>query len=450
MANEIQCGNPSCRKMMPLSMALPDGRIQCPFCKKVFQLRPQARTKPGNSDLNPDREEKESFPLAVETKFSRKKKTLGISQTQFVFLALGVFFLAVSGAAVWIFGVPLLKEQLGNQKEHDPGTAPQNLETAWFSLQDPKGYAKDKKLAIQLKTQLAFTGPQQDILAFYYKDYKTVNPEPEEEMAELKTRLAFLLPQNLEWEKKGAHVQVGGIAFHELEIVGANEAGENWNGSCLSGIYQGIHFLFIRLANGRVREKVQPAWSEFTQGFLVRKESRKDWTPGPGKAVEIQAKDKSFTLYYLHAIWTPQEIGEGEAGLAARLLGKNPTETGGFANQRGTLQVFSGPAGKMEADWKSPEMKIFQAVQAEPSDERKLDGVDQDFPLPMAKGSPGILKFKRKTYSLVQPDVQQKIIDLIYCQGEKTTVVLLVEGPWKARDFWAQQTWIVARSLRLD
>lgn len=444
MAVGFPCPNPSCKNLFRLEDIQGLATISCPKCKKIFSMRQggasQVAGKPAadlsqGSPLQPN-----TTPTPAASKVpnptpggSRKKKKPSITPFQWLFLLFGFLVIGMTVLLAIKVGLPFIKKEMAPAK-----VLPKEnnlLEGSFFHMVLPANYTQDPELAKKTKTQIALVLPKKSFILYVNKDYKTRQPTEAERNLEMLSRLEGLFTKKFEWEPATEPGPLGGFPATEFRFEGEMEDQTFWTGKCFSSIHKGVLFLMIHATSPEFATGGADSWKQFLNSFQIRMEARANWEPTPRKLKSLAIKDLETNIRIPEEVWNQQATDGYPMKPFAVFIGKNPSDIGNFGNQKAYLYCFSNTKGSAEEKtWESPAANLLQILNEEPGEKSNLEKLSTG---PRSKKpDPGI---KSHFFQLKDQDAPIKYIEAHQIPTPKGSLVLVIESPWKNKDYWSDE-----------
>ena len=470
MASGFPCPNKSCNYSFQIEAMQGVQSITCPNCKKTFATRKPNKSGPASPSKVPivsppnivnvvednqglvfesKSEIKPSFTPEKKTP-SKKKKSNGLTISQVFLLGFVVFFISVSFAAFYIIGLPLLKKEIRNESNQQSEGSSELIDSEFFTFKPYNSYTKDQKLAQSLQTKFAYTGKAKDIWLMYYKDFKTRNPTNTEMHQEMISRLKLFLPKNLEWEEKADETEIGKVPFKKFGIEGSKEDSSAWVGDCYSSNINGVFFLIICLAPIDSKDSVEESWGKFNQGLAIKTNAKVDWKPTPRKTRLVNVEKLKITVTVPESLWAPQDVKDYDTAPESVFIGKNPSDSGDFLNQKAKLQLFSlfKPI-KDEKAWDMVEEKLFELLREEKNPETKIEKA-ADIKYKFSELSSKSITFKPDFFTFKVDDQVQKLIFFGKYSTTNGNLIFVCEIPIKTKDFWLEELNEILKTISIN
>ena len=441
MASGFPCPNPVCKHLFTLEDLKGLTFLKCPKCQKAFRMGsgPTPSSRKETQITIPEKFQEESKPSMSERRQGKKKKSsLGL----WIFVG---FSILLAGTTLYLFlkiGLPAINNQ--NTKKQTDRQETLSVEANHFKLDQPKGMKQDTTLAKKTKTQIAFSSTQKISILVLAKDFMTREPTEGELKLEVFSRLQDLFKNKLEWEVSEQSTKLGSISAVNYNFIGEMEDNTNWEGVCLASTYKGILFLIFQYHGIDQAKTAEPIWQTFVSRFQIRTETRANWSPIPRKTKTFNCKNTKYNLQIPIDVWIEQKSSDYPLKPLAVFLGKNPKDIGNFGNQLAKIYLFDVSKASAESkDWNDLNSAILKVLNESPESNTKL--VREKDPEKPNNQSPEITT---EMFQLKDGDMPVNRIEIFKKESDTGSSILILESPWKNREFWHDELIEILKSAK--
>jgi hypothetical protein len=322
----------------------------------------------------------------------------------------------------------------------------------------PAPWKKDEDAQLHMNVNLLLRHPRpSEVLALFFRDYKTRLPSQAEQVDEALRKLRAYF-KNVEWELKPKQRLAGQPALL-LEFQGDDPEQVRMSGQCLALAHRGFAYWFFTWTPLKDREEVEPLWDDLRQRFTLL-DQREGWTERSPETEPVQGKKAPYRLDFLKELWEKVETDGYDPLADLVLIGHEPStklETEGdesapvgpqpghrHAGRAATVQVLVLPReADLKAAVKAAQVYILNRQQAPDGENyprttmtliKDKEGAEEDHDVDVGTVRGHVSKLQVKN-----TDDRERYVVLGIVNRPEGVVVLMFECNWTRRDFWDQE-----------